>query len=150
MDTFTARPTTHSSAGAPASPPLAHPLRVLYADDMRELREVVRLSLSREGHNIETAEDGRQALDRLRADPSFELVITDHHMPRMNGLELVRELRALSFPGKIMVFSSEISAEVAAHYRQLGVDKILYKPVYPSALRHVLREIFPPLAARGI
>src|SRR4051794_39441053 len=84
-------------------------LRVLYADDVRELREIMRLSLSRDGHGIECVEDGAQALQRVMADPGFDLVITDHHMPFMNGPELVQNLRGLSYNGKIMVFSSELS-----------------------------------------
>lgn len=118
-------------------------LRVLYADDLPELREIMRLSLSREGHGIECVPDGQRALARLTADPSFDLVITDHHMPVLNGLELTGRLKALPFHGKIMVFSSELSPAVAAEYRQLGVDKILYKPVFPSVLRHALGELFP-------
>src|SRR5438128_2125062 len=110
-------------------------LRVLYADDVRELREIVRLSLSRDGHGVECVEDGAQALQRVIADDGFDLVITDHHMPVMNGLELVRNLRSLSFMGRIMVFSSELSPAVACDYRKLGVDRIIYKPVYPAMLR---------------
>jgi two-component system chemotaxis response regulator CheY len=121
--------------------------RVLYADDVRELREIVRLSLSRDGHGVECAEDGAQALRRVQSDEGFDLVITDHHMPVMNGIELVRNLRALGFRGKIMVFSSELSPDVACDYRKLGVDRIIYKPVYPTMLREMLKEMFAPRAA---
>ena len=118
-------------------------LRVIYADDVPELRDVVRLTLSREGHGIECVDDGQLALNRVMADPTFDLVITDHHMPNMNGLEFVTHLRAMEFPGRIMVFSSELSSTVAAEYERLKVDRIIYKPVYPSALRQVLNEMFP-------
>lgn len=127
---------------APASRPKKY-LRVLYADDLLDLRELMRFALSREGHGIECVEDGQHALDRVLADPRFDLVITDHHMPRMNGIELVSRLRAVPFQGRIMVFSSELSPAVAEDYRNLGVDKILYKPVFPSQLRDVLAELFP-------
>jgi two-component system, chemotaxis family, chemotaxis protein CheY len=120
-------------------------LRVLYADDMRELRDIVRISLGREGHGVECVGDGNSALQRLADDPTFDLVISDHHMPKMNGLELVSRLRALPFPGKIMIFSSELSPAVAAAYRRQGVDRILYKPVFPSTLRQVLTELFPAI-----
>jgi two-component system, chemotaxis family, chemotaxis protein CheY len=118
-------------------------LRVLYADDVRELRDVVRISFSRDGHGIECVDDGQLALNRVMVDSGFDLIITDHHMPNMNGLELVTHLRALDFPGKIMVFSSELSPGVAAEYQRLQVDRILYKPVYPSMLRQTLAELFP-------
>ena len=108
-------------------------IRILYADDMRELRDVARIALTREGHRIECVGDGRQALDRVTAAvAAYDLVITDHHMPHLNGLELVAELRRLPFAGKILIFCSELSPAVNEAYRQLGVDRILYKPIFPS------------------
>lgn len=121
-------------------------LRILYADDMPELRDVARISFSREGHGIECVPDGVTALARISADPGFDLVITDHHMPVMNGLELVTRLREHGYAGKIMIFSSELSPDVAAHYRQLKIDRMLYKPVFPSALRKAIAELFPQTA----
>ena len=122
-------------------------LRILYADDMRELREVARIALGREGHVIECVCDGQEALERITADPhAYDLLITDHHMPNLDGLELVTHVRTLPFEGKIMVFSSELSASVSAAYHDLKVDRILFKPVFPSELRAILSEMFAPMA----
>ncbi len=133
------------TASSTAPDTRSRPLRILYADDVRELREVSRISLSREGHRIECVEDGAAALARLGAGSDFDLLITDHHMPKLNGLELVKALRAgnARFDGKIIVFSSELSLDVARKYREGGVDRILYKPVFPSHLREILRDLFP-------
>ena len=137
-------PVATSPAPAATLPPATkRALRILYADDLRELRDVARISFGRDGHQIECFADGAQALERLKADPVFDLVITDHHMPIMNGLELVTELREQTFPGKIMVFSSELSESIARQYRTQKVDRILYKPVFPSVLRQCLKELFP-------
>lgn len=120
-------------------------LRILYADDMRELREVARIALSREGHLIECVADGQEALDRVTANPSaYDLVMTDHHMPHVNGMELVTQLRSLPYTGKVLIFCSELSPTVADTYQRLKVDRILYKPVFPSELRQVLVELFQP------
>jgi CheY-like chemotaxis protein len=137
---MTASPESHS---APA--PRRRPLRILYADDVRELREVARISFGREGHHIECVDDGAEALAKVSASADLDLLITDHHMPRLNGLELVRALRTgpAPFDGKIIVFSSELSPEVAQQYREFAVNRILYKPVFPSQLREVLKELFP-------
>lgn len=116
-------------------------LRILYADDTPELRDIMRIMLSREGHGIECAEDGLTALRRIEGDKGFDVVITDHQMPNMTGLELVGELRARGFRGKIMVLSSEISAADVEGYRKLGVDRIFYKPVYRALLRAALAEV---------
>ncbi len=120
-------------------------LRILYADDMRELREVARIALTREGHLIECVGDGQQALDRVSATPdAYDLVITDHHMPHLNGIELVTHLRTLPYHGKILIFCSELSPTVTETYHTLKVDRILYKPVFPSELRQVLVDLFAP------
>ncbi len=111
-------------------------LRVLYADDMRELRQLLEVVLGRDGHKVESVPDGNLALDLLRPDPTaYDVVITDHHMPTVSGLELVAKLRAMNYQGRIIVFSSELSEEVDAMYRHYRVDFILPKPVFPSELR---------------
>ncbi len=136
-----------NSAARSATPPpfpvtAPWPLRVLYADDLAELRDVARLSLEREGHQVECVEDGAQAWEKISENPSaYDVVITDHHMPTMNGVELVARLRALPYAGKIVIFSSELSPAVMRLYQQHRVDRIVYKPIYPSRLRQVLREL---------
>lgn len=118
------------------------PLNILYAEDMPELRDIARASLSRDGHSVEVAEDGLVALEKITCEPArFNLVMTDHHMPRMNGIDLVRQLRAMAYPGKIVIFSSELSRDVNQSYRDMNVDRILNKPIFPSELRRVLEEL---------
>ncbi len=130
------------------SSPRGKTLRILYAEDLRDLREVARIALTRDGHTIECVADGAIALQQLTAEPAaFDLLITDHHMPNMNGLELVTALRNLPFSSKIVVFSSELSPTVSAAYRELRVDRILPKPIFPSELRQVLAELFPATSA---
>lgn len=125
-------------------PPQARPPRVLYAEDVPDLREVMSLILQHAGYAIETAADGAAALRRLRqAGPAFDLVMTDHHMPGMNGLELVRCLRGGDFAGPIVVFSSELDPGVHAAYHRLGVQLILPKPIRPDRLREALAGLLP-------
>lgn len=133
---------TNSPAPAAVNSP-GQPLRVLYADDMRELRELITIVLTRDGHQVDTVQDGEAAWERLSADVgAYDLLITDHHMPRMNGLELVGEVRRSPFAGKVMVFSSELSPTVHAAYRDLKVDQVMLKPVFPHTLRGALRDLF--------
>lgn len=135
-------------ASASPFPTTGRSLRILYADDMRQLRELMSQVLEGEGHYIETVEDGAQAFERLtKPDAAFDLLITDHHMPVMNGLELVRQLRLRPFRGKIIVFSSELSDEVHDKYRQLAVDLVLPKPIFPLTFIRVLQELFVPGSA---
>ncbi len=115
--------------------------RVLYVDDMRELRDVARLALSVVGHKVDCAPDGSDAFNLVSADlHAYDIVISDHHMAGMNGIELVMRLREIGYPGMIAIVSSELNLEVASEYRRLGVERILYKPVELNDLRALVQE----------
>lgn len=117
-------------------------LRVLYADDMRELRQLLEIVLGRDGHKVDSVHDGNLALEMIRKDlAAYDVVITDHHMPTISGLQLVAELRKMNYPGRIIVFSSELSTEVDAAYRRHQVDHILPKPIFPSDLRAIFAAL---------
>jgi len=116
-------------------------LRIMHVDDMRQLREIVQMSLARDGHTVESYADGKDALERIKQDPGvYDLFISDHHMPRMNGLEVVRELRRIAFRGKIFIFSSEIDEDVNDIYLTLKVDMVLPKPIILPELKQFLAE----------
>jgi len=126
---------------APTTAP--HPRRILYADDVPQLQRLLQIALGRDGHTVEIVSNGQEALALITARPdAFDLLITDHHMPVMNGLELVGRARALSFPGRIIVFSSELSQEVADAYHRLQVDHLLPKPIFPQTLRAILATLW--------
>jgi CheY-like chemotaxis protein len=127
-----------------AANPARKQYRVLYADDMQQLRELIGIVLSRDGHTVESAADGRLGLEKIATNPNaFDVVITDHHMPNCNGLQLVEGIRALPVPyqGKIIVFSSELSESVDLAYRRLKVDHILPKPIFPAQLRQLFAKL---------
>lgn len=130
----------------PAASPLpAKSLRIVHVDDVPQLREVIRLSLGRDGHTVESFADGASALARIKEDPgAFDLFISDHHMPRMSGLEVVRELRRIAYGGRIFIFSSEIDHEVNDDYLALKVDQVLPKPILLPELRQLLLDFWPP------
>jgi len=131
-----------SASTTDAATPIRKQLHVLYADDMLQLRELIAIVLGRDGHTVDTAATGRQALDKITANPSgYDVIITDHHMPELNGLELVHGIRDLPYKGKIIVFSSELSEAVDLAYRRLKVDHILPKPIFPAQLREVFAAL---------
>ena len=135
--TMQSRPSQEANAPTPAKT-----FRILYAEDMRELRDLAMITLGRDGHKVECVKDGQAALGRLAATPdAFDLLITDHHMPNMNGLELIQQVRTLPFKGKIIIFCSELSQDVNQAYCDLKVNEILYKPILPSELRTVLARL---------
>ncbi len=117
-------------------------LHILHVDDMRQLCDIVRQSLARDGHTVESFGDGASALARIKENPAaFDVFISDHHMPKMNGLEVVRELRKIDYRGRIFIFSSEIDEDVNDIYLQLKVDHVLPKPILLPELRQLLAEV---------
>lgn len=117
-------------------------LNILLAEDEPSVAFSICFALKLDGHKIERVRDGEQALARLVAEPgAFDLLITDHNMPRMTGLELVRRLRACAFGGKILVLSAHLSPQDHAAYDALDVGGLMFKPFDLYALRDMIRRI---------
>ena len=100
--------------------------RVLVADDEPAIRKVVRDALEREGHEVVSAVDGREALDRFE-DGGFDLVVTDLAMPRVDGLELVKEIRRRS-PLPILVLTVRNEEREKVRLLDEGADDYVTKP----------------------
>ena len=81
-------------APAPAAREQALAPKILVVEDSFTVRELQRSILQAAGYRVEIACDGRDGLERVSADPEIDLVITDLEMPKMNGLELTRAIRA--------------------------------------------------------
>ena len=104
-------------------------IRILTVEDEPAVAEMVGLLLGGPSAKVVQARDGWIALMKIgAAQEPFDLVITDHRMPRMGGLELVRTLRARDFKGKILVLSAHLSDEDIQAYEQFGVDMMMSKP----------------------
>jgi chemosensory pili system protein ChpA (sensor histidine kinase/response regulator) len=120
-----------SATGDAAAPVLAAstvPL-VLVVDDSITVRRVTQRLLQREGYRVTLAADGLQALERLQQERPT-VVLSDIEMPRMDGFDLVRNIRGdtrLSDLPVIMI-TSRIAEKHREHARELGVDHYLGKP----------------------
>jgi CheY-like chemotaxis protein len=104
-------------------------LRILTVEDEPALTQLLALILGGPGAKITNACDGWMALMKIgaAAEP-FDVIITDHSMPRMTGLDLVRRLRVRKFAGKIVVLSAYLTKENIQAYEELQVDMMLAKP----------------------
>jgi DNA-binding response OmpR family regulator len=122
------------------SPP--SPLNILLAEDERSVAFSISFALNADGHKIEIVSDGEEALSELTRKPGmFDLLITDHSMPRMNGVELVKRLRDTAFAGRIVVLSAHLSVENVEAYAALGVDILIPKPFDVHLLRAAIRRL---------
>lgn len=115
-------------------------MRVLCVDDDEPIALLLQRVLENAGQHAERAGNGRAALERIVADLEFfDVIVTDHDMPGLRGLQLVEKLREIKFPGRIIVHSSALRKEDLDAYRAFAVDHILTKP---TQLAEFLEAVF--------
>lgn len=114
---------------------------ILVVDDTRSMRKMVASVLHGAGYSVEEAGDGAEALEKAH-DRVFDLVVTDHNMPRMDGVTLVRSLRALpAYDGvALIVLSTETGAELKARGREAGATGWMAKPFDPARMLDIVRQ----------
>lgn len=118
---------------------------VLCADDHDQIALIMQRLLERAGHHVECVSDGQQAWERIAAAPAhFDVIVTDHQMPHLSGLELAARLRAIGFSGKIIIQSGRLSPAEESAYRALAVDNILRKPGDLLRLPEFMQSPAPP------
>jgi CheY-like chemotaxis protein len=121
---------------------MGNPLKILAVDDEPSIAQSLRFIFERPLYELASAQDGAAALDRVLTDPNaFDVVITDNNMPGVSGIQLVRQLRARNFAGKILVLSAHLSPEVRAAYEAMAVDAMIDKPFSIKALRQTLERV---------
>jgi DNA-binding response OmpR family regulator len=115
---------------------------ILVVDDDSALRRLVTTVLERRNFAVSEAADGGQALDVL-STTAFDLVITDIVMPEIEGLELVRYIRARHPGAKVMAVSGGGSHLISYTHlaKQLGADEVLAKPFTPAELVAVVERL---------
>jgi CheY-like chemotaxis protein/HPt (histidine-containing phosphotransfer) domain-containing protein len=121
---------------------------VLVAEDDSTNQKVILRQLALLGVAAEMAPDGRQALERWRSG-DYGLVLTDLHMPSMDGYELARAIRAEEQDGRrtpIAALTATALKGESERCRAAGMDKYLTKPLQLADLRTALAELLPSLA----
>jgi chemosensory pili system protein ChpA (sensor histidine kinase/response regulator) len=128
---------------APSAPPPAAPAApvVMVVDDSLTVRKITSRMLEREGYQVVTAKDGLEALEKLK-DALPDMMLVDIEMPRMDGYELMKNLRedARTFGIPIVVISSRIAEKHRNQAVQLGASAFLGKPYQEAELLQVVGE----------
>ena len=108
-------------------------LKILVVDDEIRLRKLVKDFLHKNGYDVLEASDGEEALDLFFSDKSISLIICDIMMPKLNGYEVVKEIRHYSdIPIIMLTARGEESDELQGY--DLGVDEYISKPFSPRIL----------------
>jgi len=114
--------------------------RVLIIDDSLIIREMLTEILTDEGYLVESAENGEIGTE-MALNNDFDLIICDVHMPRMNGLETVREVISAKPTSKIILTDS-FPDKLAKQAREEGALCCLQKPFDMNELRGFIKQIF--------
>jgi len=111
-------------------------IEVLVVDDSRTVRGTIAALLKLHNYQVLTAADGREALAVLASHPQVALVLTDYHMPEMDGFELITAIRQrFERPNlSIIGLSAQGAADISARFLKQGANDFLAKPFSPEEL----------------
>jgi two-component system, cell cycle sensor histidine kinase and response regulator CckA len=120
---------------------------ILVADDEEGIRALVSNVLGEAGYTVELAEDGQQAVERLRdLGDDVRLILLDLTMPELGGAEAATELRRMHPNTPIVAMSGYGDIEVLQRFSEAGVDEFLPKPFTPEELAAKVRDVLSPVA----
>ena len=115
---------------------------ILAVDDSASIRQMVAFTLKSSGYEVVEAIDGMDGLEKAKSK-TFNLILTDQNMPRMDGLNLIKNLRAMaqykSTP--ILMLTTESSDAMKAQGKAAGATGWLVKPFDPQKLVDVVKKV---------
>ncbi|MFO1469879.1 MAG: response regulator [Turneriella sp.] len=114
--------------------------RILAVDDSEPMRQLVSQTLKTGGHDVLLGFDGGSALEIFAAE-KFQLVITDINMPGMDGIELVRHIRARDTEIPILALTTEGDESFRRRGEEAGVDGWIVKPFKPAQFIAIVKQI---------
>ncbi len=119
--------------------------RILVVEDQSLIRNVMKLILEQQGYECVEAKNGQEAWAWLFEPLTIDLIVTDYHMPVMNGLHLVRKMKSVkglkNVP--IILFSGTLTEELSGAAQELGVEAVLSKPLNVPELIKVVAHVLP-------
>ena len=116
-------------------------MKILFADDDARLHVIVRMWLSKNGHQVESATNGQDALEQLKSQP-YDALITDVNMPLMDGIELVNATLQLPQPPElIVVLTSRCDIAQLQNKVNLTDVHLFNKPFSPKALAELIQKL---------
>jgi two-component system, chemotaxis family, chemotaxis protein CheY len=114
-------------------------MRALIVDDSRFVRGYLRGLLEEKGIECDEAADGQAGIDRLHGERPFDIALVDWNMPVMNGLDMLKTLRAEGYNGmKVMMVTTEAENDFILRALDAGADEYLMKPFDDEALTEKL------------
>ena len=116
---------------------------VFLVDDSATMLMSLKGTLEMSGFKVDTAGDGQAALDRIKSGLKPDLIITDINIPRMDGIQLIREARKLLRFTPILALTTESQQGKRDEAKKNGATGWLVKPVGGSDLVKVIKQVLP-------
>ena len=124
---------------------------ILIVDDESNIRLMLRIALKKDGHIIATAADGPDALEQWGDGTIFDLTLLDHRMPQMEGIEVLRTMKARNQNARVIMVTAFGTVDLALEAQRAGAANFLRKPftteVLRAAVATALSEDAPALTA---
>ncbi len=116
------------------------PHRILVVDDESCIRRLNAEMLLRSGYHVDTAEDGADAWQALGAE-RYDLLITDHNMPKVTGVELIKKVRGARMALPVIMATASVPEAEFAKHPWLQPDAMLLKPYTVGDMLKTVREV---------
>lgn len=116
---------------------------VLVVDDSASMRQMVKFTLSGEGFDIVEAGNGKEAIEKIDGISDLSLIVSDIHMPEMNGIELVKNLRGnakYKFT-PIIILTTESEQAMQEEGKSAGASAWIVKPFTPDKLKDIVKKV---------
>ena len=113
--------------------------RILVIDDESNIRLMVRIALQAAGHQVETAADGSEGLDKFGTGEGWDMVLLDQRMPGLDGLQVLEAMRPLCPDARVILITAFGTIDLARDALRLGAVGFLRKPFTTDALRGAVR-----------
>ena len=139
-DTKIADETTYAESPTSADTTLMQGKTVLVAEDHPVNRKVLVSFLQKFGATVIQAEDGQEAVERIREYFNTDLVFMDIHMPQKSGLDATVEIRSMGYSGIIIACTANNDSNDFAEYHSIGINDILVKPFKRDSVRQILEK----------
>ncbi len=119
---------------------MAEIISILYVDDEDTLRMLVKDQLSSQGYDIDTADDGDTGLEKIE-QRKFDVILLDIRMPRMSGIEVLKELRKRKSKSRVIVLTAVDDLSVAIEAVKNGANDYLTKPYDFKGLVNAIQRV---------
>ena len=124
--------------------------KILIVDDESNIRMMLRLALEHVGHTVGLAADGAEGLEKFGGGADWDLVLLDHRMPGIEGIDVLREIRARKPDARVVMITAFGTVDLASEALRLGATDFLRKPFTVELLRRVGRGRAPLRRTRAL